>query len=65
MAERQIGQISKIHHAAGCGRRGRPGALRLGGVPMPMRAGFDRDRAGRRIAAQSEISEQKEWGDLP
>lgn len=33
---------------------------------MPMRAGFDRDRAGRRIAAQSEISEQKEWeGDLP
>jgi len=26
------------------------------GVPMPMRAGFDRDLAGRRTAAQSEIS---------
>jgi hypothetical protein len=32
-----------------------------------MRAGFDRDRAGRRIAAAHlEIPEQKEWeGDLP
>lgn len=33
MAECQIGQISNFRHAAGCGRHGRPGALRLGACP--------------------------------